>query len=156
MEQPIIFLDFDGVLNAEQYQVQLAVEGRPTKDAWGPLFNPRAVENLRKVLDATHALVVISSSWRCVHSLGSLRMMWNVRELPGEIYDTLPREAACLSRGEEIEHWLNRHHRSDYVIIDDLNDFMPSQYERYVEVNPVVGFTDADAQKAIAILKPAV
>lgn len=154
MKQPIIFLDFDGVLNTEQYQMELAIEGRPTKDMWGPLFHPRAVENLRKILDATHALLVISSSWRCVHGLGGLRMMWDVRTLPGEIHDTLPRELSYLSRGEEIKNWLNLHNQPDYVIIDDLNDFMPSQYDRYVEVNPIMGITDEDAQKAIAILKP--
>lgn len=81
-------------------------------------------------------------------------MMWDVRALPGEIHDTLPLDLSYLSRGEEIENWLNLQNRPNYVIIDDLNDFMPSQYDRYVEVNPIMGITDADAQKAIAILKP--
>lgn len=153
MEQPIIFLDFDGVLNTEQYQAQLAVTGRPGKDVWGPLFSPTAVANLRKILEATDARIVISSSWRYVHGLGSLRIMWDVRALPGAIQDALPCCAVNLSRGEEIACWLSRHNDSNYVIIDDLNDFMPSQYDRYVEVNPVTGITDADTQKAIAILK---
>ena len=82
MEQPVIFLDFDGVLNTEQYQARLAIEGKPKKDAWGPLFDPRAVANLQKIVEATDARIVISSSWRYVHKLGSLRMMWEVRGLP--------------------------------------------------------------------------
>lgn len=41
-----IFLDFDGVLNTEQYQAQLAIDGRPTKDEYGPLFDPKAVARL--------------------------------------------------------------------------------------------------------------
>ena len=82
MEQPVIFLDFDGVLNTEQYQARLAVESKPTKDAWGPLFDPRAVANLQKIVEATDARIVISSSWRYIHKLGSLRMMWEVRGLP--------------------------------------------------------------------------
>lgn len=153
MEQSIIFLDFDGVLNTEQYQAQLAVSGRPGKDVWGTLFAPAAVANLRKILDATDARIVISSSWRYVHGLGSLRIMWDVRDLPGEIQDALPCGAGNLSRGEEIACWLSRHTVSRYVILDDLGDFMPSQYDRYVEINPVTGITDADAQKAIAILR---
>lgn len=82
MNRPIIFLDFDGVLNTEQHQAKLAVDRLPNKDAWGPLFDPRAVANLRKIIDATDAAIVISSSWRYIHQPGSLRMMWEVRELP--------------------------------------------------------------------------
>ena len=38
------------------------------------------------------------------------------------------------------------------MIIDDLDDFLPSQHDRYVEVNPIVGITDADAERIIEIL----
>lgn len=154
MSRPIIFLDFDGVLNTEQYQALTAVNGNPGKDAWGPLFDPRAVANLRKIIDATGAAVVISSSWRYIHRLGSLRMMWEIRGLPGEILDTLPCGASYISRGEDIECWLNQHEQTDYVIIDDLDDFYPSQHDRYVETNPIVGITETDAERAIELLNP--
>lgn len=153
MNRPVIFLDFDGVLNSEQYQAQLAVERKPTKDAWGPIFDTHAVANLRRILDTTGAVIVISSSWRYVHSLGSLQMMWEARELPGEILDTLACGATYISRGEEIECWLGRNGRPDYVIIDDLDDFSMAQHDCYVETNPIVGITEADAQKAIEILQ---
>ena len=152
MNRPVIFLDFDGVLNTEQYQARLAVEGKPKKDAWGPLFDPRAVVYLRKILEATDAAIVISSSWRYAHRLGSLRMMWEVRELPGEIIDTIPCGATYISRGEDIEFWLDEHGHPDYVIIYDLDDFFPAQHDCFIETNPIVGITDADAQKAIEIL----
>ena len=153
MNNPIVFLDFDGVLNTEQYQARLTVDGKPTKDMWGPLFDPHAVENLRQILDEMDAQIVISSSWRYAHSLGSLRMMWEVRGLPGEICDTLACGATYISRGEEIECWLERNNRPDYVIIDDLDDFFPAQRDYYVETNPIVGITEADAQKAVEILR---
>ena len=153
MNQPIVFLDFDGVLNTEQYQASLAVEGKPTKDTWGPLFDPPAVENLRRILDEFDAQIVISSSWRYVHSLDSLRSMWVARDLPGEILDALPCDANNISRGEEIECWLERNDHPDYVIIDDLDDFTPAQHYHYVEINPTVGITEADAQNAIEILR---
>ena len=152
MNRPVIFLDFDGVLNTEQCQAQLAIDSKPTKDAWGPLFDPRAVANLRKILDVTCAGIVISSSWRYAYDLGSLRMMWKVRELPGEILDMIPRGATYISRGEDIECWLDRNGRPDYVIIDDIDDFFTSQHDRYVETNPIVGITEPNAQKAIEIL----
>ena len=152
MKDSIIFLDFDGVLNTEQYQSRLAVDGKPKKDAWGPLFDPRAVGNLRKIIESTRASIVISSSWRYIHRLGSLRMMWEIRELPGEISNTLPCGATYISRGEDIDSWLNQHGQPNYVIIDDLDDFYPSQHYRYVETNPIVGITGADADRAIKIL----
>lgn len=152
MNRPVIFLDFDGVLNTEQYQARLAVEGKPNKDAWGPLFDPRAVENLRLIIDNTDAAIVISSSWRYAHCLGSLRMMWEVRELPGEIIGTIPCGATYISRGEDIECWLDKHGRPDYVIIDDLDDFIPAQHDHYIETNPIVGITEANAQKVVEIL----
>lgn len=152
MNSTIIFLDFDGVLNTEQYQARLAVDGKPSKDAWGPLFDPHAVGNLRKIIESTGAAIVISSSWRYIHRLGSLRMMWEVRELPGKIIDMLPCGAAYISRGEDIECWLNGHGHPDYVIIDDLDDFYPSQHDRYVETNPIVGISVADAARAIKLL----
>ena len=153
MNKPVIFLDFDGVLNTEQYQAQLAVERKPTKNTWGPLFDPQSVENLQRIIDATDAAIVVSSSWRYAHSLASLRMMWKVRALPGEILDTLACGATYISRGEEIECWLERNERPDYVIIDDLDDFSPAQRDYYVETNPIVGLTEADVQKAIEIFK---
>lgn len=152
MNDSIIFLDFDGVLNTEQYQARLAVEGKPKKDAWGPLFDPRAGGNLRKIIESTGAAIVISSSWRYMHRLGSLRMMWEIRELPGEILDTLPIGAAYISRGEDIECWLDQHGQPNYVIIDDFDDFYPSQHDRYIETNPIVGISTVDVEKAITIL----
>ena len=153
MNRPVIFLDFDGVLNTERYQARLRLDGKPIKDAWGPLFDPHAVENLRQILDEMDAQIVISSSCRYVHSLDSLRTMWVTRDLPGEILDTLACGATYISRGEEIECWLERNDRPDYAIIDDLDDFSPAQRDHYVETNPIVGITEADAQKAIEILQ---
>lgn len=149
---PVIFLDFDGVLNTEQYQARLAIEGKPKKDAWGPLFDPRAVANLQKIVEATDSRIVISSSWRYIHKLGSLRMMWEVRGLPCGIHDVIPHEATYISRGEDIDWYLEKHGRLNYVIIDDVDDFFVSKHDHYVETNPIVGITNADAEKAIEIL----
>lgn len=79
-------------------------------------------------------------------------MMWEIRELPGEILDTLPCGASYISRGEDIVCWLKKHAQVNYVIIDDLNDFYTSQLDRYVETNPIVGISEADAARAIELL----
>ncbi|MDE6073744.1 MAG: hypothetical protein K2F80_04015, partial [Muribaculaceae bacterium] len=88
-----------------------------------------------------------------VHSLDSLRMMSEVRGLPGEICGTLACGATYISRGEEIECWLERNGRPDYVIIDDLDDFSTAPSDHYIETNPIVGITEADAHKAIEIIQ---
>lgn len=152
MDRPVIFLDFDGVLNTEQYQATLAVEGKPAKDRWGMLFDPRAVNNLRRILDSTGSVIVVSSSWRRIYSLDRLRVMWSARELPGEIVDAIPCGSYYISRGEEINCWLDRNGRPDYVILDDVDEFMPGQRNRYIEINPIVGITASDANRAIELL----
>ena len=78
--------------------------------------------------------------------------MWDTRRLPGEILDTLACGAGYISRGEEIECWLVSNDCHNYVIIDDLDDFLPAQHDRYVETNPIIGITEADTHKAIDIL----
>ena len=58
-----IFLDFDGVLNTENYQAQLLAEGKPGWDDYGLLFAPAAIANLKHILDAVPdvRVVVVSS-----------------------------------------------------------------------------------------------
>ena len=66
MNKKIIFLDFDGVLNTEHYQNLLYYQGKTGSDKYGTLFDPEAVEQLKRIIDATHAEIVIESSWKCL------------------------------------------------------------------------------------------
>ena len=59
-----IFLDVDGVLNNKKHYKKL-------HDKYGGRFcnqdmpfNPRSLKNLRNIIDATGAKLVLSSSWR--------------------------------------------------------------------------------------------
>lgn len=146
-----IFLDFDGVLNTEQYQAELAIEGKPCKDIYGPLFDPRTIKHLGNIIKVTGAKIVITSSWRFIHSLNVLQQMWIERRLPGVVYSTLTTESSSKSRGEEITMWLQGKDNR-FVIIDNENDFVISQQESVVITNNVRGLTQKDAQKAIEIL----
>ena len=58
MSDRIIFLDFDGVLNTEHYQNYLYHEGKPWQDEHGAFFDPETVEQLRRIIDTTHAVIV--------------------------------------------------------------------------------------------------
>lgn len=48
-----IFLDFDGVLNTEQYQAECAISNLPKSDNYGLLFDPRAIKNLERIIKET-------------------------------------------------------------------------------------------------------
>ena len=48
----LILIDFDGVLNTENYQARLQAIGKPGRDDYGMLFAPSAVANLKHILDA--------------------------------------------------------------------------------------------------------
>lgn len=75
--------------------------------------------------------------------------MWKLRKLPGEVSDTIPYGASYISRGEEIEYWLNSHVYPRYVILDDIDDFFTTQHEYFIETNPIIGLSMNDAIIAI-------
>ena len=167
--QKILFLDFDGVLNTENYQARLRSRGLPTWDGYGPLFDPEAVDNLRKILDLTDAGVVICSSWK-LEGLDRMRALWRDRRLPGKVTDITPDalfHADILTidlddpdtfkqlagKGNEVRLWLGRHPDDvRYAILDDVPDFLPCQTPFYVMTAPRTGITPEDAMKVIEIL----
>ena len=60
----IIFLDFDGVLNTEFYQEVLNQQCKNWQDEHGALFDSNAVKQLKRIIDATNADIVVESSWK--------------------------------------------------------------------------------------------
>ena len=84
-----IFLDFDGVLNTEHYQNLLYHEGESFQDEYGAFFDPEAVEQLKRIIDATQADIVIQSSWKYL-GLEAMQEMWKERAMPGKVIDITP------------------------------------------------------------------
>ena len=60
----VIFLDFDGVLNAFYYPKQLADHGQVWRDRFGVLFAPECIAQLGRIIEATDAHIIISFSWK--------------------------------------------------------------------------------------------
>ena len=173
----ILFLDFDGVLNTDSYQVYLRAHGKAGWDDHGQLFDPEAVGNLKLILDAIPDVrIVVSSSWK-VHGLDELRQMWKERILPGELYDVTP-DMLCeelltldlsdpnvmtklegLGKGREISDWLEQHTDGEcrYAILDDVPEFSGGLAAHHVLVRPDTGITAAEVDKVIRLLEdPAV
>ena len=161
----IIFLDIDGVLNTKWWYTQM--DRNTPRDKYGYAFDPKAVANLRRVVEETGAGIVISSSWKCM-GLSQMEDMWDERNLPGKVVGITPNSVSdellvdtdidsmelFHIRGEEIKEWLIKHgkHVSHYVIIDDMDNMLPEQQSHFVQTNPEVGITEDDANKAIVIL----
>lgn len=160
-----LFLDFDGVLNTEFYQDLLISEREPWLDEHGPLFDPQAVEQLKRIIDATHADIVIASSWKYL-GLEAMQNMWSARHLPGRVIDITPSVVSAswslddngldarLSKGIEIDFWLfeNAVRDARYVIIDDEYVIPDCQLPHFILTNPFDGITDLLANRAIALL----
>ena len=76
--EKIIFLDFDGVLNTEYNQRLLLYQGKAWQDEDGAVFDPEAIKQLKRVIDATKADIVIESSWK-YFGLEAMQEMWMAR-----------------------------------------------------------------------------
>ena len=111
----IIFLDIDGVLNnkktVERHQGYIGI-------------NPFLVMVFNRIIFATDAQIVLSSSWRL---------------FPDGVEEVERRVMKCMSltgrsetgfRGDEIKKWLEDHKDLEiesYAILDDYSDFYPDQ-----------------------------
>ena len=163
-----LFLDFDGVLNTANYAKRLKREGIDLYDEFGPMFDPTAIDNLKRIADETGCKIVLSSTWR---NEGFMRMraLWKNRNLPGELSAMTPillsttyqdaRNGEFFSIPErnakalEINAWLEQTGKPcTYVILDDENVFFQSQQEHLVKTDEHDGLTYEKATLAIEIL----
>jgi hypothetical protein len=154
----IIFLDIDGVLNTENFicAYHYIRTGKkdpdiviPIQDEFGDMFDPMAVRALKYIIEETGAKIVISSTWR--HSgLKVMQLMWEMRDLPGEVIDVTP--FLNGPRGEEIAEWLRENQTDQYVIIDDDSDMLFEQKQNFVQTNFRYGLTFDKADEVISIL----
>ena len=153
-----IFLDFDGVLNTERHQAHLRSKGMRTCDDFGPIFDPEAVQCLSDILSQVpEAGIVIISSWKFE---GEDRMfqLWKDRNLPGILIGITPTmipmsmDDLYAGKGREIKSWFTNHPTNNYVILDDVPDFLSEQMTHYIEINPIVGITPAVVEEAVKIL----
>ena len=123
-------------MNTEYHQDLLQYLGKPWQDEYGALFDPNAVKQLKRIIDATNAEIVVESSWKYL-GLDAMKDLWEVRNLPGRIIDITPSTISdeyLLNldlddfsnkmhhrKGLEIVSWLSNYETQDirYVIIDD-------------------------------------
>lgn len=162
----VLFLDIDGVLNTERWHDRCVEAGVAYADNFGYDFDPEAIEGLRRIVDETGADIVISSSWK-FWGLSTMQKLWASRGLPGKVIDVTPNNVSdelLLSvdldmmmlpagKGSEIKEWLTANSNPDsYAILDDMDDMLLEQQTHFVQTDPSVGITRADADRVITIL----
>lgn len=113
----LVFLDFDGVLNhLDFYRWRIAEReaGRPTPQH----FDRVCVARLNRLLERSHALVVISSSWRSGSSVLRMNHLLGSYGFVGDIIGMTPELGR---RGGEIRAWLDVLPASPatFVVLDD-------------------------------------
>jgi hypothetical protein len=158
----VIFLDIDGVLNSVDNMNALHSCAKAlfpgdtrarelyTEDSYGQLFDERCIRHLQRIILATNADIVITSTWR-KDGVSNLLNMWKDRNLPGRIIGVTP--ILNKPRGEEIEAYLIQNDFvTNYCIIDDIADMLFEQELNFVKTNGKFGITLDDANKVISIL----
>ena len=159
----IIFLDIDGVLNHEKWFESEELRNIPTTldgktrnlSRW---FDPKAVYKLNKLVKATEASIVLSSSWRAGKTKQDIDEMFEtVGIVADNIGKTPHKNPKYARRGTEIQYWMDYMHPQEpiesYVILDDDDDMLYSQRKNFVHIDHTVGLQMKDVNKAIKILK---
>ena len=152
-----IFLDIDGVLTVPSTHFKT--------------FHPDCIKALKHILDATGAVLVLSSCWRhgfldwrgtegkLVDSKDAVKVMkelLNDAGLQGErLIDKTPTLRSDI-RGQEIDAWLKDTHPmsfdiKSFAILDDDSDMEPHM-NRLVKVNGREGLTEEDTKNCIKML----
>ena len=153
----VVFLDFDGVLNSQKYidwDVALYTSAQ---------IDPRAVALVNDLVSRSDAKVVVSSSWRLIHTDRGLSRLLGERGFSGEIIGTTPRLHSTglgipRGRGDEIRAWLNEYREQveGFVVLDDNGDEMGPVARHLILADPACGLVDSDVERACeVILKPA-
>lgn len=141
----IVLLDFDGVLTSEPFTRQCIFEHR--RENWYGLdwFDPKCVEHLRKIVDATGTKIVVSSSWRDL-GMDKLRKVWAENNMPGELIDTTP--IWVLTKAEAIKQWLKDHPCRRFAVLDDS----PLDIPDLIKTDPRSGLSKKDADNCNCLL----
>ena len=150
MSLKVVFLDFDGVLNSHEF-----FKSHRHEVSEAGALDPEAIARLNRLLAATGAVVVISSSWRHGYPVATLASMLESRGFVGVVHDKTREWISpwCTQRGDEIADWLRDHPEcSTYVVLDDDAD-MDAVRARLVQTDADSGgLQDTHVDQAIAML----
>ncbi len=136
----VIFLDVDGVLNCQK-DYDVVCDGAKVDR-----LSLSKVSILNDLIAETEAKVVLSSTWRKFE--GARRFLSE----HVDFIDCTP--ILDKKRGDDIQHWLDAHPEvTDWVIVDDDGDMLPSQMSRFVQTTFETGLEATHAYRMKWILE---
>lgn len=170
----LVFLDVDGVLNSKSWWDRrpplpegLSDDPRYHRDRHAQRnLDPDCIRQLSRIVEAAHAHVVLSSSWRAMVPLpvfaGYLRkyggfdghLFGATPVLDGLDHPAIRMLGDDWGRGTEIATWLEMLPRGvvkSYVILDD--DRVRGHDGHFVQTDFAVGLTEERADLAIVMLQ---
>ena len=149
--EKIIFLDIDGVLTNGTYIQTILKEHNNEEDTIKRHImelDPTNIANVNKIIAATNAKVVITSTIRDkAYFPGVLKFL-----LENNIPVIATTKVLNYQKGEEIKRFLKENPVNKYIILDDDTDMLDEQANVFLHIDDMVGITHKDVEKAIKIL----
>lgn len=139
----LILLDIDGVMvPAAGWKVpELLNDGFPD-------FSVKAVRSLNKIISATSASILLTTSHKSKYSVASWKRIFAARGVNAKVSRLKHNNNKFQSRKDEILHWVEAHRsEQNFVIIDDdksLNDLPASLKNKLILTSPLIGLSDED------------
>jgi hypothetical protein len=150
----VLFLDIDGVLNSREWYLRNK-ENIITNSGFmyrhQEELDPKACALVNELCTEFSLAIVISSTWRRLHTIGEIQMMLANKGLHAPVIGATPQLRGGF-RGQEVDEWLyDNPGVTKHVILDDDGDFKPEQ--PLVLTNWEHGVRLVDIEKAKELLK---
>jgi hypothetical protein len=154
----VVFLDIDGVLNTDALIRQEGLDA----------LDPQMVYRLDKIINATKAKIVVSSSWRVQDMPKALTKFRRLMSVAGfqnleAIVDATPHvrqyqpdidEFLDCERGHEIDLWMAMRgiprSWSKFIVLDD-NLIGRNHAAHLIRTQSEVGLADVDVKRAVSL-----
>ena len=152
---PIIFLDFDGVVNTIYYRFynrDNQYKFRYANSADGLVNNEQAIQWLNELYNQFPFDIVVTSTWRT--HCNYRKILYNSGlNIWISILGHTPNISGA-ERGEEITQWIidNNEQNTDIIILDDDED-MGIMKSSLVKCDPYLGFTIYQYQECLKKMK---
>jgi hypothetical protein len=148
----LILLDIDGVMvPAKSWKSPEILE-----DGF-PAFSNKSILSLQKILTATNAKIILTTSHKSNYELSAWKQIFKNRELEISDISRLEKNSNFLSRKDEIIKWYESNITTEsFIIIDDdksLNDLPVFLKSRLIQTLPIIGLTEELADEGIRLFE---
>lgn len=155
MGRPIIFMDFDGVVETIYWEKAedgtWSLNGHKTDK--GVFSNKQAIGWFNELYRRIPFDVVVSSTWRYSMSVEELQDLFIKSGFNSDIKVLDKTPILYQQRGLEIQKWIDDNNfKGSFIIVDDDSD-MCHLIGYLVRCDCQLGFTIYDYQKALKLLK---